>query len=216
MSDELVGIRVRTNFAEAIDWLNMMATRQVPFATAKALTMTARDVRDTVRSDLPQHFHLRGPGLANGLRIVSASKADWPHCKAQAGSILDFMELQETGGTKRPQKGAKNIAIPTKATDNRRSSGGRLPVKAKPRALLDMKSVFVGDHVIRKRLRKVGGKQRGTPTLALFLLRRETTIKPRFEFRKTAEGVVGKVYAKNFRQAFEDAIKAPKKPGRLK
>lgn len=213
MSEPIVGVRVRTNFAAAVDWLNMLATRQVPFATAKALTMTARDVRDVVRADLPKHFKLRGGWVARGITIQPASKSDWPHCIARAGSRDQFMELQETGGTKRPTKGAKNVSIPTAVTTRRRNGGGRLPQSAKPRALLDRKDTFVTDHVLRKRLR---GKRPGAETLALFLFRPEAHLKPRFEFKKTAEGVVGRVYAKNFKQAFEEAIKAPKKPGRLK
>lgn len=213
MSDSLLRVAFKTNVHELVDWLETMGTKQVPFATAKGLTMTARDVRDVVRADLPKHFTLRSHWLEQGIRFIPAEKRDWPHQKAYAGTRDQFLELQETGGKKRPAKGARNVAIPTAASVARRGSSGRLPKSAKPRAILDRPTGYVEDRAIRRRLPK---NRPGTATLALFLLRPDATIKPRFQFQKTAEATVLRVYAKNFREALQGALTAPKRPGKLR
>lgn len=207
----MIGVRFRTNFRELEAWLGMLATRQVPFATAKALTRTAQDARDAVRAELPKRFTIRSGWVAGGIRIVPASKNDWPRAVAWVGSRDPFMELQETGGVKTPAKGARNLAIPTPTTTARRTGSGRIPASRKPRALLDKPGVYVAGKAIRRRKRRRSAD--GPETL--YLLRPRATLKPRFGFQDTVEKTVAKVYAARFREAFEAAIVAPRKPGRL-
>lgn len=207
----MIGLRFRTNFRELEEWLGQLATKQVPFATAKALTRTAQDARDAVRDELPKRFQIRSGWVAGGIRIVPASKSDWPRAVAWVGSRDPFMELQETGGVKRPAKGARNLAIPTSATTSKRTSGGRIPAARKPRALLEKRGVYVSGKAIRRRK----GRRSSSSSETLYLLRPAATLKARFGFQDTVEKTVARVYAPRFREAFEAAITAPRKPGRL-
>jgi hypothetical protein len=207
----VIPIRVTTTFPELVAWLGQLATKQVPFATAKALTRVAQDAQAEVRKELPHRFTLRSSWLVQGIRIVPAEKRDWPKARAIVGTRDQFLEIQETGGTKRPAKGAKNLAIPTAATTSRRTGTGRIPIARKPRALLDRPDVFVKDHGIRQRRRR---KTSGTPVLTLFLLRPAAKIKPRLGLRETVQKVVEDRYALRFREAFDQAIQTPRRAGR--
>jgi hypothetical protein len=204
----VIGLRVTSNFREFERWLADMATKQVPFATAKALTKTAQDAQAAQRAALPQRFKLRSNWVMQGIRIVPASKRDWPRSHAIVGSKDEFLVLQETGGRKRPAKGAKNVAVPTAATERRRGAGGRLPKSAKPRAIISSKAGFFADRAIKRRQAR---KATGARALTLFLLRPSATIKPRLKLRETVERTVARVYQARFREALDDAVRAPRR-----
>lgn len=87
--------------------LDALATKQLPFAIALALTKTAQDAQQDMRAALPGIFHLKNKWTQQQIRIVSATKA------SMQASITapDYLAKQIAGGTQHPQRGA-HIAIP--------------------------------------------------------------------------------------------------------
>lgn len=116
------------------------ARKQVPFITSVTLNLTAIEAQRQVQQGLPSRFTIRSQRVAKGIRMTPSTKRS---LTAAVGSLDDFMVDQELGGTKRPQRGAKVLAIPRlqeggsgRSPVVRRGGGGAIPKRLKPGALL--------------------------------------------------------------------------------
>jgi hypothetical protein len=118
------------------------ASDQLPFATAAALTDTAKDAAEFVRTGLPEHFKVRNLGLRNAIQFASADKRARPiESRVGTAEWAEFLTLQALGGVKRGKSGHR-IAVPTPAV--KRTASGRVPKRQKPRTLRESKSLKVG------------------------------------------------------------------------
>ena len=79
--------------------LTNLQREQLPFAAAKALTMTVQDVQHELQSEMPSRFTIRRTWTIQGIRIKPATKRE---LTAAVYSRDPFMDLQESGGTKAP------------------------------------------------------------------------------------------------------------------
>ncbi|MBF0371620.1 MAG: hypothetical protein HQL52_19460, partial [Magnetococcales bacterium] len=91
--------------------------KQARFATAVALTCTAKDAQEEVRRQLPERFTIRTGWLAKGVRVRSARKNN---LEAAVTVLDDFMALQETGGMRKSHSG-EALAVPVGARPTPRS-----------------------------------------------------------------------------------------------
>lgn len=172
--------------------------KQLPFATALALTRTAQDVQTEERRELAQRFTLRNNWVSNGIRIKAATKANPEAIVFQKD---DFMVLQETGGTKHAR--GKSLAIPEAARTNKR---GIVTAGNRPNALKGKRGIF------RKTIRGTDGlwQRRGrkrVPIRLLFVFKPSVQVPPRFGFIDTAKRTTEKRLPRQFALAFERAIK---------
>jgi hypothetical protein len=143
-----IEVSVRTNSPAVVAALGDLARRQLPFATAVALTRVAVDSQAYARNRLALYFpgpakqgRSISPRLAKGIRVQAARKTDWPHPRALLGLLDEFMAMHVIGGVKRPEGGASRVAVPTRLVV--RTSQGKVPAGLKPRTLRARKSVFV-------------------------------------------------------------------------
>lgn len=188
--------------------------KQIPFATARALTKVALVARDELRRQLPERFTIRSGWVAKGVTIVPANKTDWPNPFAVVGSRDDFMLLQETGGPKLP-KYANKIAVPTSKV--KRTSGGRIPKALKPATLVGRvvgsrgplkpgkgtaKGFVDGDTI------RVRESRRRAPVY--YWLKDKTQVPARWDYVKTVEGVVDQFWPSIWKRSIQDAIKTSK------
>ncbi len=104
-------ISVRHNLAEVAKDLDDLAKRQLPLATALALTRTAQEVRDRLRANLGEHFTLRGPFVARSIQMDMADRRD-ADPTARVGSLYGPMALHAEGGEK---TGPQGVAVPVAA-----------------------------------------------------------------------------------------------------
>lgn len=183
--------------------------KQVPFATALALTRTAQDVQAEVRRQLPRRFTIRNNWVSQGIRITKATKQD---LTATVYSKDKFMKLQETGGVKTSKGTAQGIPVDVKA-----SARGIVPRGLWPRALLGRPDVFRavihGVDGLWQRL-KVSRRKRGRGARSLkllYVLKPFVPIRPRFGFVDTARETVAKVWANRFREAFAQAMRTARR-----
>jgi hypothetical protein len=178
--------------------------RQMTFATAKALTVTAKQAQGAVMANLPGNFTLR-TNWANqsnkfGVRVKSATKTD---LRSEIGTNADWLDKFETGDDKTP--GKKYIAIPT---DNvRRNKKMLIPRNQRPNALREKRTVVLttknGNKVLFQR--KYKGKR--SQLIALYNLEERAKIKKISPIIVPAVRIVRGRLTKNFSEAFVNALK---------
>lgn len=102
-------IKMTHNFDRAFANVNARI-RQINYATAAALTQTAKDVQTVVKAKMPQAFTLRRQWIVGGIRIVPADK-NAARIVAKVFSIdgPKYMGRQETGGIKTGMGGGSFI-----------------------------------------------------------------------------------------------------------
>lgn len=193
-------------------WTSAAIARQVPYATARALTALAKAAQTEIRAHLgdPGRFRLRSTWTARGIRIVPAEKRDYPACQAIVGSRDEYLVLQETGGTKTPNSG-RRLAIPAKIPASRRGTLG-VPKSIRPRRLIDTKRGWIDedqDLLVRDRAgaRFVGPRR---PPAVYFFLRTSAKIRPVLGFRETATGIVRDQYRERLQAELQAALERGK------
>lgn len=189
---------IDVNIPDVQDRLTRMARKQVPFATALALTWTAKDAQKAVIDELPKRFTIRSPWIERGIRIRKATKHK---PEATVFSRDPFMRLQEEGGTKRPS--GKTFAIPAQI---RKSKAQRITKAKRPARVLKQKSTYIAPLKGKNAgiFRKVGKK--GRPKLLYVLRSGPQRVEPRLGMRETVERTVQKRWQKNFGKALARAI----------
>lgn len=198
----MIGIEIQTNANTVAAQLDEVGRKQIPFASALALTRTAQAGQAALRHDMPKHFTLRSTWVQRGIQVKSARKQDWPAQAAEVGTRDEFMVMHTTGGTKTPYR-ARALAIPGR-TARTRTSTGRTKRSMQPRALLRKPNHFVfdgdnGDAFIAKRM--------GDGDLhVIWLLRRQVRIKRTWPFKQVATGAAQRAYDREFGAALARAM----------
>ena len=201
--------------------------KQIPFATARALTDVAFMAQRKEKGDLGKHLHLRNRFSAGGIQVNPAEKGDWPHAYAEVGidEKRSYLVDHVLGGKR--EGGTHGRAI--LEDESLRSGSGRVPAGKRPKALIErarraarqaqLTGAFGG-----KAKAKVGGivvidsaKWGGELVLQrmaagkdglklLYAFRKGVTIKREVPFEQTAEQVVAREYRGAFYRRLEQAI----------
>lgn len=96
------GIELKYDSHAMKNFLSRLETEQLPYATAKALTETAKQSQEAVRNGLAKSFVLRNTWTSKGIQYERAEKKDWPNAQATIGSRDEYMVKQEEGATVKP------------------------------------------------------------------------------------------------------------------
>ena len=176
--------------------------KQIRFATAVALTRTAKDAQEEVRRQLPERFTIRTGWVGKGIRIKPARKND---LEASVRVLDDFMALQETGGLRKSQSG-EALAIPVGARSTPRSvtRPSKFPSRLleKPRHFI---AAFHDDpqtHAVWRR-----GGRKGRKLKLMYVFQSQVRLKPRFDFLEVVKLVVEARFAENFNEVMQEAIR---------
>lgn len=192
-------IQVKTNADRVARWFANFHRKQIPFATAAALTGTALDARDEQREEMRNRFEIRSQRVVRGIQIRRAEKRDWPDPFALVGTKDAFMVPHERGGTFAPDRN-RTWAIPTKLAMRQRTATGRIRARWRPSRLISTGQGYVADDSgstriqVRRAARGMGGLQ------TAYLLRRRKRLDARLKLHETVEAVVRKRYAKQFQK----------------
>ena len=200
--------------------------KQIRYATAVALTRTAKDAQAEVRRQLPERFTIRTGWVAKGIRIKSARKDD---LESSVQVKDDFMALQETGGLRRSRSGDA-LAVPVGARPTPRSM--TRPDKF-PGRMLDKSRYFIAPLTsksltarsrdgknVRRRIhsQQLTGADVGKmavfrrrskkrlPIDLMYIFAKQVDVKPRFGFMETVKAVVEARLGENFSEAVRDAL----------
>lgn len=201
-------IKVKTNAKEVGRFLLHVHRKQIPFATAGALTATAFDVRkELVGKTYPNAFNLKNKNFPRV--VTNVKKASKRNLVASVGNVsgraIDYLSLHAEGGVKMPN--GRSLAIPTKNT--KRGAKGAVPKGQRPKALLAKKGAFVtsinGTRVIMQK------DKRGGAAKVKYVLTPKAKIDKALRFYEDARRVVNKVFDRNFIQKFNTAISSYRK-----
>jgi hypothetical protein len=109
--------------------------RQLPYATALALTRTVQDAQNEIQQALPRRFIIRNDFLAKGIRIAAAKKTK---LEARVFTVDEILRRQIMGGSKGGRGHA--VALPRDVRTNKR---GIISRAKRPRALREKARHFV-------------------------------------------------------------------------
>lgn len=178
---------------------SMTEARQLRFATAVALTRSAREVQAEVRKNMPSRFTLRRDWVVKGIQVEKAKPAD---LVATVFSRDKFMGLQEAGGPKSPLR--QYLAIPTKAV--RRTPKDIIRKADRPKALGDrVEVVEVKGHKYLA-LKKARRGRNNNELRLLYLLVPRAQIKARMGLTKDGLQVVRARFPELLQQALAEAV----------
>lgn len=177
------------------------------FATAKALTDTAKNAQSEIRNkELPRAFDLKNKWTQSGIRITPAKK-DMP--SASVYSRDWYLTDHEHGKIRFPFQG-KYIAIPGRGLSIGKS--GRITKAKRPNAVMRRPNVFIvtlrksGLKAIVQRPRKKADAKAGKLNV-LYILKPKVNIKEKLRFEETVAEVVNKRFRRNYIRALSRAIK---------
>lgn len=175
---------------------------QVQYATARALTKTAKDAQAEVTRQIPQRFDRPTPFTQRAIGITPATKATLSASVFVKDKQAEYLALEETGGTRHPKKRA--LVLPR---DARLNQYGNLP-RGSIQRLLARPDVFSGKvgTVAGIWQRITRGKNKGQTKL-LVAYQTEATYKPRFHFRDTVLATARRVVHANFVEALREALR---------
>lgn len=218
-------IYVESNIAAVSGWLKDAVNNQIPFAASRTFNIVGRMIQDdTINRLLPSKFTLRTdwwkPGRRTGVNLFKSNKRQWPDIEAKVNTRAEFMEHQETGGTRTAHAPYEYLGIPT---------ANAQPDKKKPVPPANRLLYLMGMATHRKKLKGGNSKRNrvveiegsvwaklrnGKPTLyiragkdrlpirAMYFGVKSKTIKPRFGFYKNGE----KIIDTNFDRVFQGEL----------
>lgn len=190
---------------------------QVPFAAAVAMTRTAEDALAELKAGVKQRFKIRRSSLIDGkqstLRVITASKKDWPHPWAGIGIVDQWFARHEEGGVQKPDRGS-SFAVPTRVVAAQRTQGGKIPRYLRP-----------GDKIKAETARRVkdlviGQATRGRPKNSslqgekvLYLLRRRVRLAATLGGRSTLDHVSRAKFHDHFGRELKIALSSERVRG---
>jgi len=200
---------VKVETKQVTRWLSDIQRKQIPFATAKALTVTAAQAKKAIDVQLPKKLDRPTPFTRRAIGIKAARKTLLQSEVFVKDIQWEYLKYAIEGGTRRPKKNA----IATPGSKTKLNKYGNMPgARGKAAKLLaNKKKYFSGKPRghngapagIWQRMGKAG---RGTIRLVV-QYKKQITYKKRLPFRKIVEGVVSHRWQKNFQQAFADAMR---------
>lgn len=134
----MIRISVRQDYQRLGQRLDAFERRQLPFATARALTATAKAAQGRVEQAMGSAFDRPTPFTQKAIAITSATKTRLSAEVFAKPVQAKYLGLQERGGMRRPKKQALVDPVGVKL-----NKYGNIPAKALAR-LKKRKDVFVG------------------------------------------------------------------------
>ena len=194
----MVSLNVQSNVKQ---WSRRMAAverKQVPFATAVALTKTAKDVERNTLKLLDRRLDRPTPFTKRGLFVKAANKHRLVAKVGFKPIQAAYLDKPERGGTRKPK--GRAIIVPASQRLNRY---GNLP-KGSVQRLLARDDTFSGE------VRGVPGiwqrnKKGGLKLLIAYVER--ATYKPQLRFQAGAMKTARARFPIQWRRAFESAVR---------
>ncbi|MEX3008993.1 hypothetical protein [Hoeflea sp. TYP-13] len=188
-----------SNIAEWTRYVDQKVRRQVPFATAKALTDTARrDCKPAAERLIRKRLDKPTPFTQRGVATRSASKRRLVATVFIKDIQAGYLRVQEKGGTTKPK--GRAFLIPVR---QRRNKYGNMP-RGAVKAALAKPNTFSG------KVRGVGGIWQRMKSGRLKLLIRyedQTTYRPRLGFHREMAKVASRAFPARFARSLAHAVK---------
>lgn len=186
---QVKGVREATRFLK-------QAGRQVRFATAVALTRTAKDAKGELDRSAPQHLDRPTPFTKRAIGTERATKTKLRSRVYVKDLQAEYLRFQIDGGV-RIVSGA-GTGVPVR---RRLNKYGNIP--GRRRGLVKGQNEFVGT------VRGVSGVWRRTKkgVRLMVAFERRTKYRPRFPFYAIAEQTAERRFPRRFRKALDEALR---------
>lgn len=205
----MLSISVKADVAEVTRYLSKVERKQLPFATALALTRTAQDAQKAVKAQLPRKLDRPKPFTISGVAVLRADKLALVSTVYFKPTTAEYLKYVLEGGTKRGR--GRGVIVPYKKNMKLNVYGG-IKNKRKKAALWragkgTTKTEFVatikGIHGI---WRRTGGKRNPGVKLMAWFEPTVTYERNKFPFHKMVEGVARARFKRNFDSALNVAL----------
>ena len=212
-------ISVKSDVDKALKGMSVLQRKQMPFAAALRLSMTAKKVMRVEQRILVKQLDRPTPFTVKGVRWQGANKADFKLGRLHSRVYLlpkqaEYLSFQIEGGTRTPKGTA--IAVPTSNVKLNRYGGGQGRIKW----LLAKKNTFQGtiNGVVGvwQRSKRGKGSRGGSGTIGQSGLKLQvayensTQYQPRFDFYGIGERSVRTNIGKEMDKAIARALRSAK------
>src|SRR5437868_14653176 len=180
-------ILIDTNAPEVRKQIARVASDQLPFASALALTNVAAVGMREARAELGKYLVLRNTFSARGIQTDRANKKDWPFQKSKVGieERRSYLIDQVLGGQRTPKRSPFKGIPQTDVIP--RGASGKMPANRRPKALIVM-AAKPSRRAVNYFLVKQGTREllfqraRGAAARLAYVFSKRVSIKPRFAF----------------------------------
>lgn len=199
-------ITVRIDNGSTVANLSALEKRQLPFATARAITQTGFDFQKAERAHFADAFTLRRQSFIEreGVKLFGgiATKGK-PSITFGVSDKASFLAKFETGATKLPQR-AKALELPV---DVRRNKRDIITRSNRPRQLLNKSNVFKLDVQTGKLPAGIYQRMANRRLKLLFAAEPQAKTPKILEFVSTMQKTVQDRWRENFANALRDAVR---------
>lgn len=174
-------------------WLDDIAHRQLPFAVAKTLTLTAKDAQGDIGTEMTGVMSLKSNYPKAGLKINPARKKDGLHRMTSEIGHKDWYMAQQMSSTTtvRKSRNADYQYIPRAV---RKTKTGKISKANRP------SNIFKKNVFFSKNGRDGGSIFQGKAgrSILLYSAIKQQTIKPKMDMHRTANLTASRRLDKNF------------------
>lgn len=126
---------ITTNATQLAHALGDVYGKEIPFATARALTDVAFGVQRVEKSEMARALTLRNKFSQSGVQVNPAERRDWPNTQAEVGieRRRSYLIDHVTGGKRPGGKHGRAIL----EQEDLRSKSGRIPSGKRPGAMIE-------------------------------------------------------------------------------
>lgn len=205
-------ILIDTNAPEISKQFARVPDKQLPYASALALTRVAAVGMREARVELGSDLVIRNAFSASGIQTNRAEKSDWPFQHAEVGieERRDYLVDQVLGAQRKPQKAPFKGVPQTDVVP--RGPSGKMPQSRRPGALIALaaqrkRRAGVGYYLVRQ-----GGREllfqrvRGAVSRLAYAFAKKVGIEPKFKFEESVERAVRANYVRELTAAIDKAI----------
>ncbi len=206
-------VKIKVDLKNVPKFLNKVKRKQIPFATAQAITKTLKIAQAGVLKQLDKDIDRPTPFTRRGIAIEPAKKSTLTGRLFIRPIQARYLGLQIFGGTRRA-KGTALTIRPAKriAGGVRLNRFGNVPVSQQARALLSKGAISatIGGvpGIWKLPVKTKSGKTRKGSRLKLMLAYEpQARYKPRFRFFERGQNEIRVNFPRQFQRSFRRALK---------
>jgi hypothetical protein len=193
----MLTISVKLDLKKLNKGLDEITRKQVPFATAAALTDTARQGRKVVQRVMPRYLDRPTPFTVRGVLFERATKTRLASSVFIREEVWKYLKYQVDGGVR---SGKGFIAVPARA--RKLNAYGNIPGK---RTGLVKGGAYIAKRGDTLGVWKKPDRKGRSPLLVLFTS--QAVYRPRFPFRRIVRRVVAKHFVKLWNKRMVQALR---------
>ena len=195
-----MNIRVDDNIAAVRRQLTRLERKQIPFAAAKALTMTASDAKRAIDRQLPMKLDRPTRFTMNAIAIRRATKSNQQSEVYVRPLQAQYLRYQIEGGVRKARGGG--IGVPTR--NARLNKFGNIPGRRS--GLIKNKRQFIATiNGVAGVWERTGGR-RGVGVKLIAAFEQQVKYSKRLPFYKIAGSTARSTFGKNFVKTMNQAL----------